>query len=93
MQRFGLRAASIIGEANEDAIVSVGLIRNFGVETQAKDVSLAPAATEDPVIKDVDNLALSELKAVQVVLTDGTDNAGQWAIHRLDFLSRKEEKA
>lgn len=90
--KFGIRAASLIADANASAVVQLSLIRDFGRETCTPvNLSLAPVASEDPTISVVDNIKLSESKVVQVRLTDGTANASQWAIQRIDLVTRAEE--
>jgi hypothetical protein len=91
LAKSGVRTGILVGSATANAVVSVGLNRNFGVETTAVDVSMAAAASENPVIKPIDNLALSELQTIQLTLADGAGNAGTWNIHRLDLLPRAEE--
>lgn len=93
LQRFGVRVGSVIATADATAVVRVGVTRNFGVETKNVDVPLAPAATENPVIKPIDNLSLGEMQVVEVELSDGTGNASNWTVHRIDLGPRGEEAA
>lgn len=90
--KFGIRAGSVIGAANEDAVLKITLIRDFGVEeSPIVDISMAPEGEEDPVIRVADSLRISESRVIQVRLTDGDSNNGQWSIHRIDLTPRAEE--
>lgn len=93
MNKFGITAGALLATANALATVRITLDRNFGLETKSVDVNLAPsAALEDPVIKQIDNLSLSELFALQVTFTD-TASPVRWELHRLDLGPRAEEAA
>lgn len=90
--KFGIRAGSVIGAADNEAIVKIILIRDFGVEqSPIVNLSMAPEGLEDPVIKIADSLRISESRVIQVQLTDGEANNGQWSIHRIDLTPRAEE--
>lgn len=90
--KFGIRAGSVIGTADDNAVLKITLIRDFGVEeSPIVDIPMAPEGAEDPVIKIADSLRLSESRVIQVRLTDGDSNNGQWSIHRIDLTPRAEE--
>lgn len=95
LHQSGVRVGAVVAGAAASAILGVGLIRDFGVQTAPSvAVPLAPVGTENPVIKDLDSLALSELKAAQLLLEDGVGNANNnWQIHRVDLGTRMEQSS
>lgn len=92
--KAGVRAGSLIGAADANAVVNISLIKDFGVETSPSvDMSLAPVGTEDPVIKIADSLRLSECRTAQIKLTDGAGNSSQWHVDHISLVPRSEESA
>jgi len=70
LNRWGGMAAALLATAHATASVVVRLIRDFGVDSQSVTTDLAPSGSEDYVIKFLDDLALSECKAIQVEFSD-----------------------
>lgn len=83
INQFAFRTVTVIGDANANAAVAVGLIRDFGLETNTKERTFAPELSETLVIKDIDDLVMDEARAIQIQLTDGSENTGQWTIHHI----------
>jgi hypothetical protein len=71
MQKWGAMVASLLAIANTGASFVVRLIRDFGVETTAgTTVSTTPAGAETTVVRDMDDLRMSEARAIQVQISD-----------------------
>ena len=92
MNNFAVMRARLIAKATASAQVTVKCIKNFDTtaETTAtvSDVSLAAAATETDVIKDLDNLIGADMTVAQFQFTDPTTVSAQW---RVDHFSVREE--
>lgn len=91
IQQFGLRTASIIGDADASAQVTISLIRDFGLETNSVSTFLTPDGTENPVIKDLDDLVMSGSRAIQIKISDGLLNASDWTVHHVSVRPRTEQ--
>jgi hypothetical protein len=90
--KHGIRAGELVATAVSGGQVKVTLIRNFGEETATGvSTSLAPAGTETVKMNTLDDLKMSELKAVQAKIEDGASNSATWNLHRLDLTPRAEE--
>jgi hypothetical protein len=70
MSNWGVMTGTLLATANAIKSVKINLIRDFGLETISKTISLAPVGTEDQVIKDIDDLAIAESTSVQFEFTD-----------------------
>lgn len=91
LQKFGVRAGTLVADADPTSTINVTLQRNFGVETVNMDVNMTPVSAETSVIKELDNLFLSECKSVQLVFKDGLSNSGTWRLQQLALVTRDEE--
>lgn len=92
LNRFRVRTGAILATADPNGTIKVSLIRDQGIETAPLEItSLAPIGGESQVIIPFDDLRLSELKSVQVELTDSTP-AKEWAIQRIDLKPTLEER-
>lgn len=89
--RFGIRAGALLAKADAAATVTVKLTRDYGIESASVDVNFAPTGTEATVIKQIDNLALSELYTVQVEFVDPAIPGARWELNELDITPRAEE--
>lgn len=85
LRRFAVRAGAVIAKAVTGALVSIKLTRDLGLETQSvNSVSLAATSTETEVIKDLDNLRLSDLRVVQIEIADpDTPGTKQWQVNQI----------
>lgn len=69
--RWGVLNGTLAADANAAATVQIRLIRDLGVETTAAiAVNFAPVGSETIVIPDIDNLALSDGKLIQLQISD-----------------------
>ena len=67
LNHWGVMNGSILAAANASASLTVQLVRDFGVENSAAlTASLAPVGNETYVVKDFDNLVMSEATLIQV---------------------------
>lgn len=73
------------------ATVRVRLIRDYGLETQDFDISIAAAASETHVVRPVDNLNIAELRALQVEIGDSAAVNQDWVLDALVLQMRNEE--
>ncbi len=94
LQRPSIRAGSLMATASSGTTVYTTLIRDYGVETGTPiAVSLTPAGTETTVIRPMDNLALSDLLAVQVELGDVAAVDNDWELTLASFVVSPGESA
>lgn len=93
-QKFGLMAAVVLARASASTLY-VKLIRNFGIETLEKSVSLsASASAEERVIKTLDNASMSELNTVQLEYGDGSSASAQaWSVDQFSTRIREEDRS
>ncbi len=72
IDKFGAMNATLLARAETDptAAVAVNLIRDFGMETNGTQTNLFQQEDETCVIKQFDNLVMSNTTALQVELTD-----------------------
>lgn len=93
LNKWGVRAATLLGTADAAGSVILSLVRDEGVETHATlAASLAPAGSETQVLKDFDDLVMSEARSIQIQLTDGI-TGHNWQAQRVDLKSSSEESA
>jgi hypothetical protein len=93
LNQFGVMAGSLLATADAGANVRVRLLPNYSA-TAAKtiDVSLAPDDDETQVIKQLDNLSVAELRAVQIEFTDPA-SPGTWELNGLAMKLTKGQAA
>lgn len=94
LQRPSIRAGALMATASSGTTVYTTLIRDYGVETGTPiAVSLTPTGTETTVIRPMDNLALSDLLAVQVELGDIAAVDNDWELAMASFVVSPGESA
>lgn len=92
LNKWRVRAAGLLATADANASVKLSLIRDEGIETKTTAAtSLAPTGSEEQVVIQFDDLDLSELRCVQIKLTDGTTNK-DWEVQRVDLKPTLEER-
>lgn len=93
LQKDGIRAGTLLASAatNPADQVYVSLIRDFGVETLQRTTTLGATGSETLVIKPIDDLKMSELRAVQIEIGDTTTPSANWKIHGISLKVRNEE--
>ena len=73
LNQFGAMVASILGQANTEYPIDVSFIRDFGKETNTvEDVTFTPVGSETEVFKLLDDLRMSEARAIQVRIRDAS---------------------
>ena len=72
LRNWGAMEAAVLAVANASYSILVKFIRDFGTETNTlkSAASLAPVGAETLVIKDFDDLVMSEARSIQVEFTD-----------------------
>jgi hypothetical protein len=80
MHKVGLAESTIIGKAQAGSDVTVTITRDFGKETRAHSVSLAPAASETRVVKKVEGSEMGEADVIQLTVGDAAANDEQWSV-------------
>lgn len=100
LNRHGIMACAVLAEAltagvGESSEVTIKGIRDFGLEPLSKQVDLAPAGSEEHVIKVKDEFSFSELTALQIEFGDLDTNLtpSDWALNLMEFKLRGEQKA
>lgn len=89
-QKFGVMSAVLVATASR-ATVLVQLVRNLGVETLERSVSLSAENGEPYVVRPLDSLSLSGLNLLQFGLGDEFASAQAWSLEQLAWRSRREE--
>lgn len=71
LNRWGAMLATLLATANATSSIKIKFIRDSGLETRTKTVALAASsAAEGFVIKDLDDLAMSDGRMIQIEITD-----------------------
>jgi hypothetical protein len=93
LTRHGIQAGTLLAESDTTSAdqVYVKLIRDFGVDSTTVNTNLAPGTTEEHVIKQLDNLTLSECKALQIEFGDTTTPTNPWRLNGVALKVRKED--
>ena len=83
LQRFIVRAATLIAKAVASAQITIKLYRNFELETTTTetDISLAPTASETNVIAALSEFKGAELNVAQIEFTDPTTVSARWELN------------
>ncbi len=89
--QFGVGSAALLGLAGSK--VKASLIRNYGVETVVKNVDMTASGSETHVAKPIDNLSMSELRALEVQFEDDPDNLTQWQLFQFVLVEKDEDTA
>lgn len=99
LNRWGAMTASLLATAQATTTLVVKFIRDFGLEEHQVTTPLAASAlAEAYVIKDFDDLVMSESRAIQFELSDPPIPPvavawDDWEAQRLDVKPRREETA
>jgi len=83
LHKVGVGESTIVAKATAGSDVTVTIQRDFGKETRAHAVSLAPAGAETRVIKKVDGSEMGEADAVQMTIGDSAANEEIWTVDAL----------
>lgn len=93
LARAGVMAGAVMALASDGVTLAVKLIRNYGEEEITKTVSLAPVATETRVVRDLDNLSMSDLRTLALEVGDASAIDSDWEIDQISLKMRDEETA
>jgi len=97
LNRFGVMASALLAKVSSGVTVYVRAIKNYGIETLTKSALLTAEGSETHVIKALDDLSFSDLRAVQFQLGDDPAEVvtpvGAWELNELSLKLRKEESA
>jgi hypothetical protein len=83
LRNVGLAESTLVGKALAGSDVTVTINRDFGLETRATAVSLAPAASETRVVKKVEGSEMGSARVLQMTIGDSAANTEQWTIDAL----------
>lgn len=83
LRKVGVGESTLIGKATAGSDVTVTINRDFGLETRAFSVSLAPAASETRVIKKVEGSEMGEADVIQITIGDSAANDEVWTVDAL----------
>jgi len=101
LNKFGTMAGAVLATTASGVAFAMRAIRDFGVETKTVDgISCTLTASETAaggsptqVIRFVDNLFNSELRALQIEFGDLVSNSGLWEINMIAFKEADQETA
>lgn len=93
LHKFGVMSAAVVGKAVEGAQTLLKAVRDFGLETNQATVDYSPAGSEDQVVRFVDDLKMSEARAMQFEITDTATPTTRWEVNQISLRLREEQKA
>lgn len=94
VQHHGITAGSVVAKAMVGASVDVSLIRDRGLETiTVSSVAFDPTGSETDVVKDLDNLVMSDWRMLEVQVTDVATPGTQWQIDQIVLRGYEEQGA
>lgn len=70
LNKWGTMTAAILATANATASIVVKLIRNMNLETTSVTTDFNPLSSEELVVKNLDNLAISDATLIQIEFSD-----------------------
>ena len=87
---FEAKAGALIAKAAAGAKCLVKIVRDFGLSTvSSESQTFDPTATEDYVIKRIDELNMAELKVAQVQFVDTSPAGTRWQLEQ--FFAKETE--
>lgn len=94
LSKFKAMAVAILAKAHATAQVKVNLIRDFGVEESTnKTTTLAAVGSEAQVVKQLRDIKMSGMYAMQIEFEDVASPSGQWQLNRIDVKISNEATA
>jgi hypothetical protein len=97
LDRFGSMTGAILATAANGISVFLRMIKDFGTDEKTVATQLDPDLLEDFVIKPLDDMGFSDLRAMQIEFGDDmtglTTPLGTWELHQIAFRPRTEEQA
>lgn len=91
MQSGGITEVQLHAKAAAGVSVDVTLTADYGLETRAAAVSLAPAASETRVLRKVEDVEITAAQVVQITLGDAEAVESAWTLDALHLQTRAEE--
>lgn len=92
LNKFGIMAGAILATAAAGVSVNVTIRRDFGIQTdKTVAVLLTPVGSEIQVIKQIDDLRMSELHSIQIRFSDLATPTGRWELNNFELKQRAEE--
>lgn len=96
LDRFGSMTGAVLATAASGISVFIRMIKDFGTDEKTVQTQLDPDLLEDFVIKPLDDMGFSDLRAMQIEFGDDTTNLatplGTWELHQIAFRPRTEEQ-
>lgn len=92
LQKAGVMAGAIMAKASSGVTLTIKLISNYGLLTKTATAPLTPVGSEERVIRDIDNLSISEVRTLQIELGDASAVDSDWELDMLSLKTRDEEK-
>lgn len=95
LRKFAAVAGALFAKAVAGAKVNIRLRRDRGLETTTfANVSLAPTASEDDVIVQLDSLRMSEARVIEIEVTDATSlGTAQWHVSQIALKEQAGQSA
>jgi hypothetical protein len=94
VNKFGVRGAAIIADAAANVTIDMMLRRDFGKETTPSvTASLSPTGAESLVIAQIDNIVMSEARALDIRIADSGPATGTWKVQQLTLIPRQEQQS
>lgn len=90
-RRIGTREPHLLAMAQAATSVQVTVVRDFGIESRAATVSLAPAASETRVLRKLEGLEMADAAFVQVTIGDASAVASAWTLDALAVPVKMQE--
>lgn len=69
LDKWGAMTCALLASASA-ADIRIRMVRDFGIESSEKTISLVPQASEEYVIRQLDSLAMSDATSIQFEFTD-----------------------
>jgi hypothetical protein len=92
--KFGIMAAQLMATARATATVDMKVHRDLGAETLSSGltgITFDATGSESQVVKNIDNLSMSELRSVQFEFVDPASPGAQWELNLLSVKRRQEQ--
>ena len=83
LERTGVGESMLATKAQAATTLTVTINRDYGVETRALTVSIAPAASETRVTRKVEGSELSDASVLQMTVGDSAASTAVWTIDAL----------
>jgi hypothetical protein len=83
LNKFGVRKAAVLGKAVDDASISITATKDFGLEVKtAITAEFTPEGSETQVVVELDDLSFSDLRTVDLTITDVVGSA-RWEVNQI----------